>query len=165
MGKQSRTKRESRDRKMNDRRYFVIPEPVIAVNKITGEPLQRADPDWVPDEDDPRARPGSVDDIPWTLGRYLLHWVVSRPDWQKGVSNQRMAFVILDTVEGASTGDPVSVPAKAWSRLVETFESDEFDVSWPLGPQLVHFADLIIDASDKPCVDGQGDEAQEADEV
>ncbi len=135
-----------------DKRYFDIPEPIRASNLITKEPLKKLKSSWKPPKDDPQATPGPqdmVEDDEWTLERYLTSWVLCLADWQKGVKNQHLCRKVLDALDGAETGQRVGIPVDAWRKMKETFSEDDFEVSWPLGPQLAHFADIIIDASDK----------------
>ena len=147
-----------------DKRYFDIPEPVQALNLITKEPLQKVKKSWKPPKDDPKAVPGVQDmvkDDLWTLERYLTSWVLCLEDWQKGVVNQHLSRKVLDALDGVETGQRVGISTAAWRKLKETFEDDEFTVTWPLGPQLAHFTDVIIDATDKALTEVPSKEGSE----
>ena len=144
-----------------DKRYFEMPDEVVCVNKADHKPLQRPDPDFKPSDDKPKERAPLIDDMPWTLERYLLAWVLCRPEWNKGIKMQRLSARIMAAVEDVAPGAVVAIPAEAWRKLKEAFDSDDFEVSWPLGPQLAHYADVIIDAADKPAAMAAVDGAAE----
>ncbi len=138
---------------MSDMRYFDNPEPFIAMNLFTKKPLTKPDPDWKAPKNDDKARAPEIQDDPWTIERYLIAWVLARPSWQKGVKMQRLTNRILAAVEDAKPGERIGIPAEAWRELKKTFDDEEFEVAWPLAPQLAFFADIIIDATDKAVVE------------
>ena len=134
---------------MSEKRYFEIPEEVIGMNLITKKPLQKVADNWKPDPKKPDAEPKMEDDQPWTLARWLIAWVLCREEWTKGLKSQLLARKIVHAVDEQEPGTLVSIPQEAWRKLKETFDNEDFEVAHPLGLQLCHFGDIIIDASEK----------------
>ncbi len=138
---------------MSDIVYLNIPEPVPVRNLVSGKPLKKIHDDWKPDPAKPKAEPRMVDDELWSIHRWLVQFVLSRPEWCKPLANQLLAQKVLVATEDQETDSRVGIPVAAQRKLRETFESDDFEVPWPYGPQLAHFGDLIIDATDKKLIE------------
>ncbi len=125
-------------------RLVTIPAHVIAIHPITKKPIVKVD-------FDKDGKPvGETPDDPWTEYRFLVQYVLNRPEWIKPLKKQREGGNILDKFEDVEPGSVVELTDDQWRNMRDTLEDETEDTGFELpshfGYQLVVFADAIINA-------------------
>lgn len=120
---------------MSDK-YVKVPEEIVVVNPITGEPMQRSD------------RDSSVDD-PWTMHRFLVVYVARDPSF-KNADDSRCVRRLLRAFKDAKPGDEVKLQVSDWRKANDVLDNPGIPFNAVVTHQLIDFMDAWAGATDKP---------------